>query len=97
MSETTDVVYKSLEMKIQSLMDYVRFLRKKNELLSKELREKEETINRLQNMLLEEEEKYKLLAVAGVMAKGEEVKEATRRVNNLVREIDECIALLTKE
>ena len=99
MTETVETVFKSLEMRIQRLMEHVRFLQKDKNDLQKELVEKEETIKRLKLMLEEEKEKNKLLAVARVIKQSEKgsINEATRQLNSLVREIDECIALLTKE
>jgi len=99
MTETVETVFKSLEMRIQRLMEHVKFLQKDKNDLQKELVEKEETIKRLKLMLEEEKEKNKLLAVASVIKQSEKgsINEATRQLNSLVREIDECIALLTKE
>ncbi len=99
MTETVETVFKSLEMRIQRLMEHVKFLQKDKNDLQKELVEKEETIKRLKLMLEEEKEKNKLLAVARVIKQSEKgsINEATRQLNSLVREIDECIALLTKE
>ena len=59
-----------------------------NEKLKKTLAEKEEEINRLLN-------KYNRLQFAkGIEGSGEEKAYAVKQINNIVREINKCIALL---
>lgn len=98
MNASSDL-YKSLEQNVQRLMEAIRFLKKENEQIKKQLKEYQETLTMMQQMLKEKEEQYKLLKISSLLGhiEAKDVQNAGRKINSLVREIDECIALLTKE
>lgn len=99
MSETFDVLYKSLESKILKLQQWALELKHENAQLKEQILHSNEKMNQMQLQLKECEDKYKLLKEAGVMSMIEkkDVDQTRQRINSLVREIDECIALITKE
>ncbi|MCX7861521.1 MAG: hypothetical protein N2449_00815 [Bacteroidales bacterium] len=94
-----NLLYESLEQKVLRLMEQIRFLKQENERLKQLLSQNQETLQTMQQMLKKSEEEKKLLTTAALLVKTEQkdIQQANSRINSLVREIDECIALLTKE
>ena len=73
-----------------TLKEEYRSLKTLNEKLEKKLLEKEAELKELEN-------KYERLKITGaLLGEGEAGQEAKRRINELVREIDKCIALLDR-
>jgi chromosome segregation ATPase len=65
-------------------------LKTRNEALGSELRNREEEMKEL-------EKKYERIKLSGALLGDEEnASEAKRKINELVREIDKCIALLDR-
>ena len=65
-------------------------LKKVNEVLSIKLQESEEIINKL-------EIKYERVRLSGaLLGEGENALEAKKKISDLVREIDKCVALLNR-
>jgi chromosome segregation ATPase len=65
-------------------------LKKENEVLNVKLQEKEVIINQL-------EIKYERVKLSGaLLGEGENAIEAKRKISDLVREIDKCVALLNR-
>lgn len=92
-----DEVVKRLKFKIDTLISAYESLREenlklvhRNEQLSSELKQKEETLNQF-----EKKNDQKLLTEA-LLASSIDSTEAKQKVNRIVREIDQCIALLNR-
>jgi len=65
-------------------------LKTENELIKRNLQEKEENIKQL-------EIKYERVKLSGaLLGEGENAAEAKKKINELVREIDRCVALLNR-
>jgi|YNPMSStandDraft_1061717.scaffolds.fasta_scaffold00071_31 predicted nuclease with TOPRIM domain len=98
MSSTFDVQFKSLEANVQRLIEHVKILKNENIRLKNELNEKEVSLSRMYDKLNELEQQYKLLQISRTLTKCHEndLKLTNQKINSLVREIDQCIALLTK-
>ncbi len=65
-------------------------LKKVNDVLSVKLQESEEIINKL-------EIKYERVRLSGaLLGEGENALEAKKKISDLVREIDKCVALLNR-
>ncbi len=65
-------------------------LKTRNEALGSELRSREEEMKEL-------EKRYDRIKLSGaLLGDGENASEAKRKINELVREIDKCIALLDR-
>lgn len=97
MSELSDLVFR-LSKKLERVLQHA-------ESLKEQLSEKDREINSLKALLKEREqeftsvnEKLALLETAGAIGGEAEEgkKEARLKINELVREIDKCIALLNK-
>jgi len=73
-----------------SLREENRDLKSRNEALKSKLQNREEELKEL-------EKKYDRLKLSGaLLGEGENASEAKRRINELMREIDKCIALLDR-
>ena len=91
------VIVDSLEIKIKKLISLHDNIKQERELavdetekIKKELIEKREVIKKL-------EEKIKLINMSKVVSSSkEDSKETKQKINDYVREIDKCIALLNK-
>lgn len=99
MNTTFEVLYKSLEAKILKLQQKMLELKNENVQLKEKINFQTEQNNQMKIHLNEWQEKYKLLKDAGVLSlvESEDINRMRHRINNLVREIDECIALMTSE
>jgi archaellum component FlaC len=65
-------------------------LKNENEAIKHNLQEREEKINEL-------ETNYERIKISGaLMGEGENAAEAKKKINELVREIDRCVALLNR-
>ena len=72
------------------LKDENKNLKSRNESLEKEIHEREADMKEL-------EKKYERIKLSGaILGEGENAVEAKRRINELMREIDKCIALLDR-
>jgi len=72
----------------ESTKSELRKARSENQKLNYDLRERDEKYAELEN-------EYNRLKLSGaILGDGENSLEAKKRINNLVREIDNCIALL---
>ncbi len=99
MSDANDVLYKSLESKVYKLMEHIRFLKNAHAQLTSQIAQQEEAMNQMQQQLKEEQEKNKLLKEAGVlsMIDKKDVGQLQQKINSLVREIENCKALMMEE
>lgn len=74
----------------RNLLNEYDELKKKNEALNLRLQEKEEKIKEL-------ESGYERIKLTGALTGGaENAQEARRKITELVREIDKCVALLNR-
>ncbi|HNV95455.1 MAG TPA: hypothetical protein PKG63_03195 [Bacteroidales bacterium] len=99
MDTTFEVLYKSLEANVLRLQQKMIELKNENVQLKEKLTHQLEQNSQMQYQLNEWQEKYKLLKDAGVLSlvEKEDVNRMRHRIDSLVREIDECIALMTNE
>jgi predicted nucleic acid-binding Zn-ribbon protein len=88
---------KILNRKLDELFDRYKYLktelsnlRNRNEELSRALQERDDKIKEL-------ELKYERIKLSeAFLGEGENTQEAKRKINELVREIDRCVALLNR-
>lgn len=99
MDTTFEVLYKSLEAKVLTLQQKMTELKNENVQLKEKVEFQLNQNNQMQHRLSEWQEKYRLLKDAGVLSlvEKEDVSRMKHRIDSLVREIDECIALMTNE
>jgi nitrate reductase assembly molybdenum cofactor insertion protein NarJ len=83
--EASNDLYKSLERNVLRLMEAIRFLKKENEELKKQMKDHQETLAKMQQMLKEKEEQYELLKVSALLehVEGKDVQNAGRKINSL--------------
>ena len=86
-----------LNRKLDELLNSFNLLRDEN----RDLKTRNESLNRLIHERDEEmkelEKKYERIKLTGaILGEGENALEAKRRINELMREIDKCIALLDR-
>lgn len=90
-------IYNEIEFKIKQTVERLKEYKAENELLKTEnllLKTKNDELN---NDVIELEEKLKLLSITQTFLKKEDKKVTKKKINDLVREIDNCIALLNSE
>jgi len=85
----------SLKDKIFKLIVLVNELKNKNNVLLKNKAELEFQLNEKNKIISEVERKYKNLKIGKLIdILGKEVNDARLKINRIVREVDNCIALL---
>lgn len=90
-----ELFLKSFQEKVLKLKNQAIDLEKKNALLSEELENEKNSSKKLEEKILQLEEKYNSLKIAGTVVSGSpDVGELKNTVTRMMREIDECIAFL---
>lgn len=87
-------LYNDIEYKIKQIALRYQEYEAENQQLRKENEQLKNTQAALETEIQEIKEKYKLLAITRTLLKKEDKQETKRKINDLVREIDQCITLL---
>lgn len=96
MSELTDII-SSLEVKFAKLVQRLNVLESENRQLKQTLDLAKSEIHRNEQKLDEMYQRYESLQLANSLLGSEETKRDTKlKINSLIKEIDQCIAQLTK-
>ena len=96
MSELTDII-SSLEVKFAKLVQRLNVLESENRQLKQTLDLAKSEIHRNEQKLDEMYQRYESLQLANSLLGSEETKRDTKlKINSLIKEIDHCIAQLTK-
>ncbi len=86
-----------LNKKLEELFERYNDLRTKNRELKNENEVLERYLQERDEKLKELEIKYERIKISGaLMGEGESAVEAKQKINELVREIDRCVALLNR-
>jgi chromosome segregation ATPase len=86
-----------LNKKVEELFEKYNDLRTKNKDLTKENDTLKRYLQERDEKLKELEIKYERIKISGaLMGEGEGAVEAKQKINELVREIDRCVALLNR-
>jgi chromosome segregation ATPase len=86
-----------LNKKLEELFDRYNNLRTKNVELKNENETIKHTLHQRDEKIKELEIKYERIKISGaLMGEGENAAEAKKKINELVREIDRCVALLNR-
>ena len=97
MTERETVLLKEFKEKLEKLMDLHLKIKSENRTLKEIIVEKEECIKTLRLQNEEAEKKYELLKMAGSIGGADpDAHEAKIKINKIVREIDQCIAMLNR-
>jgi phage shock protein A len=87
----------SIEKKVDMLMEYCDALKEQNELLLDDNEKLRKRFLDLSGELKELEEKHRILKLAkSVAVTNEKTLDIKTKINDFVREIDKCIAILSK-
>ncbi len=96
MSELTDII-SSLEVKFAKLIQRLNVLQAENDQLKQTLDQAKMEIHENEKELDQIYQKYESLQLANSLLGSEESKTDTKlKINSLIKEIDHCIAQLTK-
>jgi hypothetical protein len=97
MSAEQTEIFEGIKQKIQSVKIRLKAQQDENTRLTKQYEDLQKAVQQKQLLIEELEQKnQKLALVKGIMADGEDTKEARIQINRIVREIDKCIALLNR-
>lgn len=91
-----EAIIASVEAKVHQLGEQKQKAEEELSSFREKLLVKDQRIAELESQLAELEEKNKVIQVAQSLNSGEGSSDAKKRINELVREIDKCIALLNK-
>ena len=89
------VLVSGVRKKAERLIEKQILLKEKNEKLSNEIDKIKLELTEKQQQISELNDKIKLLKVAGSF-EGESTKEVKLKINEMVREIDKCIAQINR-
>ncbi len=81
--------------KAEKLIEKHTLLAERNDKLSTEIEKIKQELNEKNQQVSELEDKIKLLKIAGSVG-GESTKEVKLKINEMVREIDKCIAQINR-
>lgn len=93
MSET-DALLANIELKINRLIEQHRQSLQQIEQCKKQIEKLNQQLEQTQNQLKQKEEQLTLLKIAKALPKGDNL-QAKQKINELLREIDRCIAILS--
>lgn len=97
MTERETVLLREFKEKLDKLIDLHMKVKSENRSLKQVVLEKEECIRNLRLQNEEAEKKYELLKMAGsIIGVDNDAHEAKIKINKIVREIDQCIAMLNR-
>lgn len=94
--DSPSTLISGIEYKVRKLIGQVSVLQKDNEKLKDEITELNEKITNLELLLNEQKERIKILKLAKSLSKEESKTEVKLKINELLREIDNCVRLLNK-
>lgn len=89
-------LYGDIEQNIKQAIALIAEKSEENRKLKEEIEEQNKEIKRLQNELQSLKEKHKLLTITNTVLYKEDKKETIKKINEYVREIDNCIELLNR-
>lgn len=89
-----DILYNKIEYNVKAALLRMKDLKEENDRLRAEKEKKERENEVLRAQVTDLEEKMKLLVVTKTTFDKEDNKKTKKQINDWVREIDNCIALL---
>lgn len=97
MNEDYNIIINQLKSNIEKIISLYRKEKELNNSLQKKVIVLEEELVKIKEINIEKEKKYQSLKIAGVLVKNSESEhEAKIKLNRIIREIDNCIALINK-
>ncbi|NVO01514.1 MAG: hypothetical protein HXX09_02305 [Bacteroidetes bacterium] len=90
------IIVTGLEYKVKKLLDLQRKIERENSIIKKENYELKKTLEESSTKISEFEQKIKTIKITKAIEKGDGITDAKLKINEIVREIDKCIALLNR-
>jgi hypothetical protein len=90
------ILVSGVRKKAERLISKQILLEEKNEKLSNEIDQIKIELTEKNQQISELSDKVKLLKIAGSVGGGESTKEVKLKINEMVREIDKCIAQINR-
>jgi hypothetical protein len=94
--DKVSIIVSGLEYKIKKIVDLQNETLTENKKLKQDIHETKHIIENQKVIINKLEEKIKVLKIAGTFEGREDSYQTKLKINELVREIDKCIALLNK-
>lgn len=94
--ESASVLISGIDYKVRKLIGRITTLKDENAELNKKIDELNERIKSLEFSIQEQQDKFKVLKLAKSLSKEETKTEVKLKINELLREIDNCVRLLNK-
>jgi phage shock protein A len=94
--ESAVTLIAGIDYKIRKLISQVTKLENENKLLNDKVNELNKHIAELELNIEEQQDKFKVLKLAKSLNKEESKTEVKLKINELLREIDNCVRLLNK-
>ena len=94
--EKNSIILSGLEYKIKKIVDLQNNTLSENQKLKQELHDIKHLIENQKVIINNFKEKTKVLMIAKTLESGKDSYQAKLKINELVREIDKCIAILNK-
>jgi hypothetical protein len=88
------IIVSGLEYKIKKIVDLQNQILNENKKIKQEIHDKKNIIEDQKVIIKNLEEKIKVLRIAKTLEAGKDNNQAKLKINEIVREIDKCIALL---
>jgi len=88
------IIVSGLEYKIKKIVDLQNQILNENKKIKQEIHDKKNIIEDQKVIIKNLEEKIKVLKIAKTLEAGKDNNQAKLKINEIVREIDKCIALL---
>ena len=92
----TDVLIQGVEYKVRKLLSYYTKLKKSNETIQSDFQLLKQDIEKKNNLIDELKQEIQKIKLAKSLESKEGPNEAKIKINELVREIDNCIGLLNQ-
>jgi hypothetical protein len=94
--DKVSTIVSGLEYKIKKIVDLQNQTLNENKKLKQEIHDIKHIIEDQKVIIKNNEEKIKVLKIAKTLDSGKDNYQTKLKINELVREIDKCIALLNK-
>ncbi len=94
--DKVSIIVSGLEYKVKKIVDLQNQTLIENQKLKQEIQNNKLIVETQKVIIKDLEEKLKVLKVAKTLESGKDTYQTKVKINELVREIDKCIALLNK-
>lgn len=94
--ESAATLIAGIDYKVRKLISQVAKLEEENKVLNLKIEELNTTISGLEQQIVDHQNRMKVLKLAKSLNKEESKTEVKLKINELLREIDNCVRLLNK-